>query len=781
MYSIHASLQNELLLTEQSCRSLIKAKTELENQVTKLRNDLAIAERDLLRLQTSIDSYQIPLSNFSFRQSFLPISFSLPFTEYSTHVGCTMHTCFNWTACRLHSHKYLRVCFSHGSVVGDHQLHYALLRSPHYSTSCSQACLRIIFSPVTCNSTSCLYIGPPTNSLPPNVIRASPIYSNNFLFRPGFDLIIAPFGNRSNDSLLPMIVRRETKWLLGASLGTSNHSELNASFLADLNSGIGKDDLVNINLGTSSDGCLKNFGGDNFTLWRPCDDASSILSASTFCLLIDSILDNVQVYTTIGEQLVACLCNAAIPVFLSRGGGIESRLFPFWEILDSKWRKAVVFLPRRRLPHLVTVLRSIDENTRVEMLLQGQEIWRKYLSSTEAQLATIFLTLSGRLGLPQPPAPLYRSAPALSSGRFQPERLYQPRPEVLAQVDVDGLLGPIGPKWDSPPQSSFGPFLAALGSLKIDQFWTHINTPWSSPLLPTEFQFINVMNASNYRPINHSVGMAGKEFAANIGGMHPYEQFTIVVLTYDRDSILTLMLEGLLNLAYLHSVVVIWNNPKPPSESLLWPRLHVPIQVVKSEKNSLNNRFLPYDVIKTEAILMLDDDVTLRHDEIILGFRVWRENRDRIVGFPARGHFWSAANQSWYYNSAHACEYSMILTGASFIHRYYLHAYTNEMPAQIREIVEQKFNCEDIAMNFLVSHITRKPPLKVTTHWSFICTNCTSTLYNGGSHIAVRSECINQFERIYGYNPLIYTQYRADSVLFKTRLPLGMEKCFKYV
>lgn len=106
-------------------------------------------------------------------------------------------------------------------------------------------------------------------------------------------------------------------------------------------------------------------------------------------------------------------------------------------------------------------------------------------------MATIFLTLSGRLGLPQPPAPLFQSLPALSSGRLQPERLYQPRSEVLAQVDVDGLLGPIGPKWDSPAQSLFGPFLTGVGSAKVDPFWTHANTPWSSPLLPTEFQFIN--------------------------------------------------------------------------------------------------------------------------------------------------------------------------------------------------------------------------------------------------------------------------------------------------
>jgi len=44
--------------------------------------------------------------------------------------------------------------------------------------------------------------------------------------------------------------------------------------------------------------------------------------------------------------------------------------------------------------------------------------------------------------------------------------------------------------------------------------------------------------------------------------------------------------------------------------------------VVKSARNSLNNRFLPYDAIETEAVLSVDDDAHLRHDEIMFGFRL---------------------------------------------------------------------------------------------------------------------------------------------------------------
>jgi len=45
------------------------------------------------------------------------------------------------------------------------------------------------------------------------------------------------------------------------------------------------------------------------------------------------------------------------------------------------------------------------------------------------------------------------------------------------------------------------------------------------------------------------------------------------------------------------------------------------LQVVRTEKNSLNNRFLPWDTVETEAILSIDDDAHLRHDEIMFGFR----------------------------------------------------------------------------------------------------------------------------------------------------------------
>ncbi|CAH8482305.1 unnamed protein product [Heterobilharzia americana] len=123
----------------------------------------------------------------------------------------------------------------------------------------------------------------------------------------------------------------------------------------------------------------------------------------------------------------------------------------------------------------------------------------------------------------------------------------------------------------------------------------------------------------------------------------------------------------------------------------------------------------------------------------------------------------------------------MILTGATFFHKYYTFAYTWEMSLDIRKMVDSYFNCEDIAMNFLIAHITRKPPLKVTLHWSFDCVYCGSTLHDRSDHYISRSHCINWLTNHYGYNPLIYSQYRADSLLFKTRIPPNKQKCYKYI
>ena len=294
---------------------------------------------------------------------------------------------------------------------------------------------------------------------------------------------------------------------------------------------------------------------------------------------------------------------------------------------------------------------------------------------------------------------------------------------------------------------------------------------------------------------NHTLGGSdGKFFNHILSGSFGEEQFTIIILAYKREELLVSLIDNYLNLPYLHSILIVWNS----LDTTLSPEFHHRFQLYISSKrirlitssvNSLNNRFLPYDTIETDAILSLDDDVMLRPDEISFAFRVWRENRDRIVGFPARYHTWDFAKKNFIYENHLSCEYSMVLTGAAFYHRFYNHYYTQVMDTRIREKVDDLKNCEDIGFNMMVSHLTRKPPVKTTMRWNFYCHECAGE--NVGidekpislrpKHYEKRTECLQYFIGIYGYNPLLYTQYRADSVLFKANIPIDREKCYKLI
>ena len=114
------------------------------------------------------------------------------------------------------------------------------------------------------------------------------------------------------------------------------------------------------------------------------------------------------------------------------------------------------------------------------------------------------------------------------------------------------------------------------------------------------------------------------------------------------------------------------------------------------KNNSLNNRFLPLSNVNTEAILSLDDDICLTHEDIVLGLRyinvalptivlccisfvytlmhsVWLKNRDSLVGWMKRYHrlnYLNSGGWNYTYISQHICSYySMIITNAAFFHK----------------------------------------------------------------------------------------------------------------
>ncbi|KAM7342720.1 exostosin glycosyltransferase sotv [Cochliomyia hominivorax] len=256
--------------------------------------------------------------------------------------------------------------------------------------------------------------------------------------------------------------------------------------------------------------------------------------------------------------------------------------------------------------------------------------------------------------------------------------------------------------------------------------------------------------------------------------------FTAVILTYDRVESLFILIEKLSLVPSLHAILVIWNNQqKSPPLLSSFPAISRPIKIIQTRNNRLSNRFFPYKDIETEAILTIDDDINmLTDDEVEFGYEVWREFPDRIVGFPSRLHVWENLTSHWRYESEWTNQISMVLTGAAFHHKYWSHMYTHRMPAVVRDIVDSRMNCEDIAMNFLVSNVTNKPPIKVTPRKKFKCPECANNemLSADLNHMRERSRCIDEFSHIYGRMPLRTVEFRADPVLFKDNFPEKLKR-----
>ena len=107
------------------------------------------------------------------------------------------------------------------------------------------------------------------------------------------------------------------------------------------------------------------------------------------------------------------------------------------------------------------------------------------------------------------------------------------------------------------------------------------------------------------------------------------DQFTVVFMTYKRHNLVKDAVAMFRGVRELHRVVIVWNDlgrdPETVDE-LREVRLDdgdaASVVVVRPHANSLNNRLVPYDIIKTECVMQLDDDTRyLTTEQINHGFR----------------------------------------------------------------------------------------------------------------------------------------------------------------
>ncbi|XP_071137090.1 exostosin-like 3 [Mytilus edulis] len=397
-----------------------------------------------------------------------------------------------------------------------------------------------------------------------------------------------------------------------------------------------------------------------------------VMTRSTFSLILPSINISHKSTEIIQFRITEALKFGAIPVIFG-----DDLVLPFSEIFD--WGNAAIIIPVSLIQDINLILKKYTVNTIMSMQHAGKLLYQAFSDYTYT-LSLILTVLKHRLGFP--PLIVDEKSNNVVIDKKQGKN-----------INISRLFSTNNFELLEQKMNLFG-----------NPLMSHLNTP-----------------LENINPKKK-----GKETGYN-NVTHPsrdrsYEQFTIVILVYDRIDTMLENVASLKGLQFLSKVIIIWNNPIY-SSTLTWPEIGVQIHLIRPSRNSLNNRFLPYDIIQTDAILSLDDDCIMKHDDILLAFRVWKIERERIVGCPGRVHKWDAVRNEWNYSWQYSdlWKVSMVLTGAAFFHKYYAYVYSYVMQSAIREFVDENLNCEDIAMNFLVSHITQKPPIQVIcVHVCFI-------------------------------------------------------------
>lgn len=233
--------------------------------------------------------------------------------------------------------------------------------------------------------------------------------------------------------------------------------------------------------------------------------------------------------------------------------GGDYLILPFEEVID--WRRAVIRIPTARTTELYVMLKTFTDADLFDMKRFGSNLYRTYFSNDVQIVDALMMVFhTNRLNIPMPPA-----ANEKSTYYYQDEKSLTNQSEhslflsANSQSDDYENLGPVEPPFSSFSYQrnfsiSFTQTYAMWNDIAQYPLRIYPSLP-DDPILPSDAKFIG--SSYGFRPIGGGLGGSGREFSEAIGGNVIREQFTIVILTYERESVLLDALQKLKVLYYL--------------------------------------------------------------------------------------------------------------------------------------------------------------------------------------------------------------------------------------
>lgn len=230
----------------------------------------------------------------------------------------------------------------------------------------------------------------------------------------------------------------------------------------------------------------------------------------------------------------------------------------------------------------------------------------------------------------------------------------------------------------------------------------------------------------------------------------------------------------------IDKIIIVWDKPVENSLNRMKELLKnnsIKVEfVVNRTHGTLNNRFLPFKLVRTKFVFQLDDDILIRPKGIIAAFETATLNPLKLVSFHGRhrigrDHSTGAAKSYESHWPKSDVETGHLgLTAAGMLATKYMELYWSEDAKPIRDFVEEQRNCEDIAMNYVIEaelrRLARKYriPVKKINGGSAIhifpklkgmswvnISKAVKGISEGSNHMSKRNLCVRTFEKMTGF------------------------------
>lgn len=242
--------------------------------------------------------------------------------------------------------------------------------------------------------------------------------------------------------------------------------------------------------------------------------------------------------------------------------------------------------------------------------------------------------------------------------------------------------------------------------------------------------------------------------------------FSPMISTYDRDEASLLKVVELFDsVPEAYEIFIVCHKVgRKLNRKYLQSGSSKKVTILYQSSDTLNNRFGARFAFSTAAVYVCDDDIWMPSEDLSFAHNVWRHHRDQIVGFFPR---WHGDDGTYEYNGRRS-SYSMMLTKGMFIAPEYMWVYSCAAPEENTAIVDSIFNCEDVLMNFVVTGISGKAPVSVTSSEQILDWGTKTGISSAGlqaksaeqnEHLLSRTHCIQEFRTSFAPVDLVHSDF----------------------